>query len=52
MGRGIWIGIVVRVNIECEHGNWLVRRKLEPAIGIVLPCGFISSTWGWSLLYK
>jgi hypothetical protein len=35
--RGLWIGTIVGVNIDCEPGNWVVRRELEPTIGKVSP---------------
>jgi hypothetical protein len=40
------------VNIDYEPKNWDVRRELELAIGIFVPCGFLASTQGWSLLKR
>lgn len=50
--RGLWIRIVVGVNIDCDPENWAVKRELEPAIGRVLPCRFITSAQGWPLLQR
>jgi hypothetical protein len=36
-GRGLWIGIAVGVIIDCELGNWVVRREIRANHGKSLP---------------
>jgi hypothetical protein len=49
-GKGLWIRIVVSVNIGCEHGKWVVRREIRVNDMKSFPSWIHSLGSGWPLL--